>query len=90
MMKQVGTTDLCNSLNTEVSSRQRRSPTYVYRKQGILYFRYVFTSSQKKQFQHTELRISLRTSFLSIAKKIARKLYVTLEGLLMSKDHTLF
>lgn len=49
--------------------RIQRSPSYLYKKGNIFYFRYKFTAKEKEHFQHAEFRISLKTGFVHEAKK---------------------
>lgn len=76
---------------TAPSKRIQRSPSYLYKKGNIFYFRYKFTAKEKIQFQHSEFRISLQTGFVHEAKKLARQLRSKLEGILMqNQDETSF
>jgi len=70
----------------KATSRQKSYGTYLYLKINTFYFRYAFTAFQKETFGKSEIRISLRTGFLSEAKKKARTLRSTLEVLLMSEE----
>ena len=56
-----------------------RSPSYLYRRKNILYFRYVFTSEQQKLFGSSEIRISLKTGFLREARKKVRCIFAKLQ-----------
>ncbi len=62
--------------------RARRSPSYLYRKGNIFYFRYAFSTQERQYFQRAEIRISLRTGFLHDARKKARQLRASLEELM--------
>ncbi len=77
------------SSQTKTSPRQKRHGTYLYLKSNTYYFRYAFTAQQKAHFARTEIRMSLRTGFLNLAKRLARNLYITLENLLMDGRNTL-
>ncbi len=73
-----------SSSNLIPSSKSiQRSPSYLYKKENIFYFRYKFSSKEKEHFQHSEIRISLQTGFVHIAKKLARQLRSKLEGFIM-------
>lgn len=69
--------------------RIQRSPSYLYKKGNIFYFRYKFTAKEKEHFQHAEFRISLKTGFVHEAKKLARRLRSKLEGLIMGNQKNL-
>lgn len=69
--------------------RIQRSPSYLYKKGNIFYFRYKFTVKEKEHFQHAEFRISLKTGFVHEAKKLARRLRAKLEGLIMDDQKNL-
>ncbi len=60
------------------------SPTYTYQQGTIYYFRYRFTSEEKKRLGVKEIRISLNTGYFAEAKRYARHLKGYLEDLLMS------
>ncbi len=66
-------------LPEKTSAKTRRSPSYLYRKGNIFYFRYAFSAQERQSFQRAEIRISLRTGFLHEAKKKARQLRAALE-----------
>ena len=68
--------------------RTRRSPSYLYRKGNIFYFRYAFSAEERQRFQRSEIRISLRTGFIHEARKKARQLRAMLEGL-MAKEQSM-
>ncbi len=86
-MTQLDATLLTKAYGKKKSSRQSRSPTYLYRKDGVLYFRYALTAEQKKHYCQSELRINLRTTFVSEAKKLSRKLYISLESLMSTENN---
>lgn len=64
----------------------KRPPAHIYLRGSIYYFRYAFSKELREKFQHTEIRISLRTGFVHQARKIARYLSVCLEKLLMDDE----
>ena len=51
------------------------SPTYLYRKGNIFYFRYAFPSDLKDHFECSEIRLSLKTAYVREAKMLADRLY---------------
>lgn len=59
------------------------TPSYLYQKGNIFYFRYRFSSKEKELFQHTKIRVSLKTGFIKEAKRLARRLRAKLEGFIM-------
>lgn len=71
---------------TAPQKRIQRSPSYLYKKGNIFYFRYKFTAKEKDRFQHSEFRISLQTGFVHEAKKLARQLRSKLEGFIMDNQ----
>lgn len=68
--------------------KTRRSPSYLYRKGNIFYFRYAFSAQEKQRLQRAEIRISLRTGFIHEARKKARQLRAALEEF-MTKEQTM-
>lgn len=78
--------DLEAPFYTASPKRIRRSPSYLYKKGNIFYFRYKFTAKEKDRFQHSEFRISLQTGFVHEAKRLARRLRSKLEGFIMDNQ----
>lgn len=69
-------------LITSKRHKPRRSPSYLYLKGNIFYFRYAFHASDKLRLGVAEVRMSLRTGFEAIAKKNAQTLRVLVEDLM--------
>ena len=57
---------------------QGKTPTFLYLKQGIFYYRYRFPEPLRQRMYHSEIRISLRTGYRAQALRIARILHVYL------------
>jgi len=67
------------SHNSKSSNDKSRTPTYLAMKRGIYYFRYVLPMSLKVAWKRSELRISLQTAYLRIARYRARLLHAEVE-----------
>lgn len=61
------------------STAVKRSPTYLYLRGSLYYFRYALSAEDKARYGHSEVRISLRTGFLHEARKRAKRLHTALE-----------
>ena len=60
---------------SELSDDKGVSPAYLYRKRNIYYFRYALPKTLKQHWGCSEVRISLRTAYLRVAKFRARMMY---------------
>lgn len=58
------------------------SPSYLYRRGNLYYFRYALPEQYKRYFCRREIRISLRTGYRREAKHLAVRLFSELMGLL--------
>lgn len=54
---------------------QGKTPTFFYLKQGIFYYRCIFSEPLRQRMYHSEIRISLRTGYRAQALRIARILH---------------
>ena len=61
-----------------VHSIRRSSPTYLYLKGNLYYFRYAFPKACRDLLGHAEIRISLKTGYVREARHRASGLYVLL------------
>lgn len=68
---------------------KRRTPSYLYVRGTIYYFRYVLTPDERERYGRSEIRLSLRTGFLGEAKRMARRLRTRVEGMLMTGEKTI-
>lgn len=68
--------------------RKTTYPSYLYRRGQFFYFRYVLPERYRKQGK-TELRLSLQTPYLRVAKELAQRLRQALNqmiGMLMDYE----
>ena len=61
-----------------VHSIRRSSPTYLYLKGNLYYFRYAFPKACRDLLGHAEIRISLKTGYVREARHRASGLYALL------------
>lgn len=70
-----------------VSSNQdddkKSAPAYLYCKRKIYYFRYAFPANLRKSLGRAELRVSLKTSYLRIARFRARMLSAEIGNMIL-------
>ncbi|WP_369334276.1 DUF6538 domain-containing protein [Solidesulfovibrio aerotolerans] len=59
-------------------SLRRSSPTYLYFKGNLYYFRYAFPKAYRDLLGHAEIRISLQTEYVREARNRASGLYAIL------------
>ena len=63
-----------------ISADDKKSPpTYLCLKRSIYYFRYVLSAEYRQRLSRSEVRISLRTSYLRVARFRARMLFAEVE-----------
>lgn len=65
------------------SSRQEmRSPSYLYLRGSLYYFRYAFSNVEKAMLGRSEIRISLRTGYRREAQSLASALHTEIQHLM--------
>lgn len=71
----------------KTASSHPHTPSYLYRKRNIYYFRYVIPQNMRESLGGTEIRLSLRTAYVREAKPLADRLHdllcTDLQGQLM-------
>lgn len=76
-----------SSLVPAVASNQdddkKSAPAYLYCKRKIYYFRYAFPANLRKSLGRAELRVSLQTSYLRIARFRARMLSAEIGNMIL-------
>ncbi len=76
-----------SSLVPAVASNQdddkKSAPAYLYCKRKIYYFRYAFPANLRKSLGRAELRVSLQTSYLRIARFRARMLFAEIGNMIL-------
>jgi integrase len=73
---------LSNKNGSEGAALGRSSPSYLYLKGNLFYFRYVFPKVHRDRLGHAEIRMSLETGYVREARARAVSLYSTLYVLL--------
>ena len=63
-----------------------RSPSYLYRKRNIYYYRFAIPRHMQAVLGGAEIRLSLRTAYLREAKPLADKLHEKTLGELRKKE----
>ncbi|WP_308585172.1 DUF6538 domain-containing protein [uncultured Desulfovibrio sp.] len=76
-----------SSLVSAVASNQdddkKSAPAYLYCKRKIYYFRYAFPANLRKSLGRAELRVSLQTSYVRIARFRARMLSAEIGNMIL-------
>ena len=62
---------------------KKSAPAYLYCKRKIYYFRYAFPANLRKSLGRAELRVSLQTSYLRIARFRARMLSAEIGNMIL-------
>ena len=62
---------------------KKSAPAYLYCKRKIYYFRYAFPANLRKSLGRAELRVSLQTSYLRIARFRARMLFAEIGNMIL-------
>ena len=62
---------------------KKSAPAYLYYKRKIYYFRYAFPANLRKSLGRAELRVSLQTSYLRIARFRARMLFAEIGNMIL-------
>ena len=62
---------------------KKSAPAYLYCKRKIYYFRYAFPANLRKSLGRAELRVSLQTSYLRIARFRARMLSAVIGNMIL-------
>lgn len=71
---------------TKKNKSNFQPPAYLYQKGNIYYFRYVFPKLLQQSLGGTEIRLSLRTPYLRLARVKAQQLYNALSLLLQREN----
>ena len=64
------------------STLPQSRPSHLYSKRSIYYFRFVLNNELRQYLNRTEIRISLRTSYIRAASHRAKQLYCLLKNTL--------
>ena len=62
---------------------KKSAPAYLYCKRKIYYFRYAFPANLRKSLGRAELRVSLQTSYVRIARFRARMLSAEIGNMIL-------
>ncbi|MDD4732499.1 MAG: tyrosine-type recombinase/integrase [Desulfovibrio sp.] len=72
----------CRSKRLARSERMGYTPSYLYLRGSLYYFRYAFSDVEKAEIGRSEIRISLRTGYRREAQPLASALYTEIQHLM--------